>query len=268
MARKITRLTWEGEIPVTKWTLFYSRVLSLLAKKQGVALNLLLQSVPEGGLSEHEYKAVTSALRDLDLDSSIQVEEEETNEPVAAEEEEPEPEPVPPADSRQQARVRPIRASSATPRHSRPSDSKVIPTQAEISAMPEHDVTLWQNWNSLARHVDQAGRSLHERFGGAPIETGQFKEEIARISDYEPSGILATDYCYNLINEAECVFRFPVFEFLRRGSYRYLGPNFPYDGPVTWRPTGGDGPLVVGRWDKGRCYLRYDPRAARAKRLL
>ena len=99
------------------------------------------------------------------------------------------------------------------------------------------------------------------------MTTKQFKDEVTKVSHYNPSGILVTDFCYNLINEADYSFRFPLFEFLARGSYRYLGPNLLYDGPITWKPMGGDGLLVVGRWEKGRCYLRFDPRVARARRL-
>lgn len=266
MARKITKLTWEGKIPVTKWTLFYSRVLSLLAKKQGVDLHLILQSVPEGGISELEYRKIISALRDLDLDTTVQMEEEETDDPAVLQEEEPEfQEYEAPLDTKSE-RLRRTREGSDTPRHSRPSDSKVVPTQAEISGMPEHEVTLWKDWTAVARSVDQAGRNLHERFHGVPIATEQFREEVAKTSDYNPSGILITDYCYSLINEAPYSFCFPLFEFLERGTYRYLGANQAYNGLITWKPTGGNGPLTVGRWENGRCFLRYDPRAERAKR--
>ena len=132
--------------------------------------------------------------------------------------------------------------------------------------MPEYEVTLWKNWTDVDRDVDQAGRNLHVRFRGTPIATKQFKEEIAKISKYASSGTQPTDYSYNLLNEGEDVFLFPLFECLERGSYRYLGPNFEFDGPITWKPSGGDGTRIVGRWEKGRCYLQYDPRAARAKR--
>jgi hypothetical protein len=142
-----------------------------------------------------------------------------------------------------------------------PSNSKAIPNQAEVLSMPERDVTdtLWQNETMIARAVSEAGRKLHERLRGASFSKKQFENEIVPL--YRPGSVLASDYCYNRINEAKYSLCFPFFEYCGRNSYRYLGPHFSFKAEIEilWKPAGGKG-LVVGRWQRDRCYLRYDPR--------
>ena len=44
----------------------------------------------------------------------------------------------------------------------------------------------------------------------------------------------------------------PLFEHTDRGTYRYLGPNFLYNGPLSHFPQGQFEEYVIGRWNDGR----------------
>jgi hypothetical protein len=51
----------------------------------------------------------------------------------------------------------------------------------------------------------------------------------------EKSSILPSDYCYNRTNEGiNFQTHLHLFLSLNDGSYVYLGPQFPYNGPVYW----------------------------------
>lgn len=43
----------------------------------------------------------------------------------------------------------------------------------------------------------------------------------------------------------------PLFEHTDRGTYRYLGPDFPYNGPLSHFPQGQYEEYVIGRWNDG-----------------
>lgn len=77
-------------------------------------------------------------------------------------------------------------------------------------------------------------------------------EIVSRLfSEYAtaPSSVLHTDHCYNRINVQT---REPyIFEFLENGKYRYLGPNYLYEGDVFWHPKGQSNRVKVGFWVKG-----------------
>lgn len=50
------------------------------------------------------------------------------------------------------------------------------------------------------------------------------------------SSILLSDKCYNITNDGlSPTHDFRIFEFMGRGTYRYLGEGYPYTGYVTWK---------------------------------
>jgi hypothetical protein len=120
--------------------------------------------------------------------------------------------------------------------------------------------TLLDQWPRAAQIVNEAGRNLQAKFGEELLTTSAIKEEILRLGEgeYEPGSIQPQDYCFNLINKAPYSFCYPMFEWVDQGQYKYLGPNYPYTGPIFWRPVEGE--RQVGEWKDGDCYLRKDPR--------
>ena len=121
-------------------------------------------------------------------------------------------------------------------------------------------------WPRAAQIVNEAGRNLQAKFGEKLLTTSAIKQEIVRLGEgeYKPGSIQPQDYCFNLINKAPYSFCYPMFEWVERGRYRYLGPDHPYTGPIFWRPVRGR-ERQVGEWKDGACDLWEDPRRRATK---
>jgi hypothetical protein len=111
-------------------------------------------------------------------------------------------------------------------------------------------------WPEAAQVVNEAGSNLWLRFGEELLRARDISQEIERLGKgkYARGSILPSDYCYNLINKAPFSFRYPVFEWVERGKYTYLGPNYNYVGPILWKGR------QVGEWKSGVCDVWEDPR--------
>lgn len=81
------------------------------------------------------------------------------------------------------------------------------------------------------------------------IDLVKFKYKI------NESSIIPSDYCYNRMNlgkwQDSQLLDFNIFEYAARGSYIYLGEDYPYDGTIKHKAKGSGSELVVGRWTKG-----------------
>jgi hypothetical protein len=66
--------------------------------------------------------------------------------------------------------------------------------------------------------------------------------------------ILPPNYCYNSVNRDTTSFSVHLFESLRDGTFKCLGPSYPYSGPIYWEGE------EVGNWDQGKYQLWKDPR--------
>jgi hypothetical protein len=86
------------------------------------------------------------------------------------------------------------------------------------------------------------------------------KEEIVDLvlqayPETNPTSIIPSDYCYNLINKDPRSFQLQRFEFIRESKkYRWIGENFAYSGPIFWKAE------QVGIWENGKWELWSDPR--------
>jgi tetratricopeptide (TPR) repeat protein len=109
------------------------------------------------------------------------------------------------------------------------------------------------DWPAEARAVNEAGKTLAMRSGEAYLRAGDISGERVK------AGFRPTDYCYNRINKHPRACRYPVFERVGPGKYRYLGPNYPYTGSVYWKPK-GQPERQVGEWKAGVLHLWEDPR--------
>ena len=115
-------------------------------------------------------------------------------------------------------------------------------------------------WPRMAQTVNDDAAGLHAHYGEQGIPSEVLKREIERIGGYARDSILAPDYCYNVINRASFSFRHPVLVRVERGRYEYVSPNYPYTGPVMWKPK-QEAERQVGSWEHGVCRLEFDPRA-------
>ena len=115
------------------------------------------------------------------------------------------------------------------------------------------------NQNEPAKIVEEVGERLQSKYGKEPIPTSVIQREIERLGSYARGSVLPSDYCYNLLNRSPYSFKYPVFIRTERGRYKYVGPNYPYTGPILWKPQNGK-EKQVGRWNAGKCNLDEDPR--------
>ncbi len=116
-----------------------------------------------------------------------------------------------------------------------------------------------QAWPKMPQVVNEAAARLHTQYGNEGMPSEALKREIERIGDYGRDSVVPSDYCYNVINRASSSFRHRVLVRVRRGRYKYVGPNHVYTGPIMWRPK-QENERQVGSWSNGICGLELDPR--------
>lgn len=68
-------LLWEGEVPWTKWTQFYTKVLSRFASAGGLTLHVRAEIEPPEGVSAQSKADTESALNDLGLSGQVTAKE-------------------------------------------------------------------------------------------------------------------------------------------------------------------------------------------------
>lgn len=102
---------------------------------------------------------------------------------------------------------------------------------------------------------------------GQEFSRDQIIEKVLLVIDPKKESILPTDFCYNRINNG-INFKQHLFEYLPNNSknkkkgqdaykFKYLGPGYPYSGPIQWKPKGKE-EETVGFWEKGRyCLWKY-----------
>jgi len=101
---------------------------------------------------------------------------------------------------------------------------------------------------------------------GALLSTAEIAEEMRVAFSTTRTGVLPSDYCYNVWNLPIRRRRY-LFELVEKEVYRYLGPDYPYSGPMVWRPRNGGPEVVVGQWSAGKqtMFFRDADLEARAK---
>ena len=115
--------------------------------------------------------------------------------------------------------------------------------------------------NRIAATLEEIGENLKTIFKDQPIPKYAIDKEL-KLKGYSLGSILASDYCYNLINKASYSCVYPLFEWVKKGNYYYLGPNYKYNGDIYWKPKGSK-IQKVGFWKDGICNLSFDPRKNR-----
>lgn len=104
------------------------------------------------------------------------------------------------------------------------------------------------NWPKMARAINEASKQLQAKYMNADIPSAELEQLAEKIGNSGANSIFPPDYCYNRINKAKFSFEHAVLVFQARGWYRYVGPHFPYDGPIFWHPKGKDeNKLVNGK---------------------
>jgi hypothetical protein len=71
---KVQGVRWEGELPWQKWQLFYSKILSGLAREH-LRITVRFESHPEGGLLRERVQDLREGLSELGLDDRVETDD-------------------------------------------------------------------------------------------------------------------------------------------------------------------------------------------------
>lgn len=82
------------------------------------------------------------------------------------------------------------------------------------------------------------------------ITSKQMRDILEERFGRNPGSVILSDYCYNRYNRG-IEFTKHLFEHLNDGTYKYLGENFNYTGPIYHKPRGQNKEIIVGEWING-----------------
>jgi hypothetical protein len=71
LAKEVTSLSWQGEVPPQKWMNFYTKVLSKFAASKGLKLTVRFELSSDGAISSQQIEETRVALRELGLDDNV-----------------------------------------------------------------------------------------------------------------------------------------------------------------------------------------------------
>lgn len=99
---------------------------------------------------------------------------------------------------------------------------------------------------------------IRAAFENTPIHSFFDKQQIKhklKTAGMSEGSINPADYCYNRINQDKAsdstLLSFNIFRYVDRGQYEYLGENYPFSGPVIYKPKGPDPEKVIGHLRDG-----------------
>lgn len=92
------------------------------------------------------------------------------------------------------------------------------------------------------------------------MTTAQIKQLLSENGIEQDIMFQPPDYSYNRTNKGlpEFANGVHIFEYVKRGTYRLLGENYPYSGPVKTKPQGQQNTYVVGYWNDGSLEIWKD----------
>jgi len=111
--------------------------------------------------------------------------------------------------------------------------------QREVTAKRtgEHsDLTDLSSFPRIVQELAQAAIKLQTKYG-KNIPRKELNKEVHKYGHYKLSSIMPSDYCYDRKNASKISNKWRIFlDHDRYGFYEYVGPNYPYTGPVRSRP--------------------------------
>lgn len=128
------------------------------------------------------------------------------------------------------------------------SDDDFFPTTS-------NKININQSLLTIEEQVIETVNNLIEDYGLGYIATSQ---EIYKIilDEYgtKPGSIIPSDYCYNRINNGISLDKPTLFEYIKRGQYKCLGMDYPYNGAIYHKAK--DMPeILVGKCVNGERFL-------------
>lgn len=99
--------------------------------------------------------------------------------------------------------------------------------------------------------VEKIARRLQDVYGEQLIPASDLERAIIETTSER---LHPSDFCYNMVNKDKNSMVYPFLVQIRRGYYRYIGLNQPYDGIIYWKSK------IVGLWQNGVFTMWEDPR--------
>ena len=104
---------------------------------------------------------------------------------------------------------------------------------------------------SMLDAIHQVCTRWKQEHGDEPIPASWIREQVEDLRQQKPGAGLPADGCYNRVNAPTERDNKPVFEYVARGLYRYLGPNYRYTGFILHCDKNGQ-ERIIGRWEDGQ----------------
>lgn len=96
---------------------------------------------------------------------------------------------------------------------------------------------------------DQINQVLNNRKNDI-ITLKEMKYILRQTYGTNPGSVVLTDYCYNRFKNG-INFKKHIFEYIKRGTFKYLGENYPYTGKIYHKPKGQKSEIIIGEWNNG-----------------
>lgn len=100
-------------------------------------------------------------------------------------------------------------------------------------------------------------RMIEEHGHGHIVTTSEIVNYIHINHGVNESSIIPSDYCYNRFNSGITDKSPAVFEYLKPGTYKCLGENYPYNGTIYHKPKGSY-EIAVGKCINGIRFIAPD----------
>ena len=91
-------------------------------------------------------------------------------------------------------------------------------------------------------------------YGEQPVHVQYFNEVVVARSKCTLKAVCVADHCYNSHNSGNSVHLAKPKYFLRKShdTYVYVGPDYPYTGPIYHKAKGAKVAVVIGHRVKGK----------------
>jgi hypothetical protein len=104
----------------------------------------------------------------------------------------------------------------------------------------------------IEKALERVARRLRQIHGDRPIPRAEMVRQVSVECGCARGSVIPSDYCYDRINDGiRPREHAPMFVHEGRGLYRFVGRNYPYDGPLYHHPKSGLR-QQVGQWVAGR----------------
>lgn len=96
---------------------------------------------------------------------------------------------------------------------------------------------------------------------GQLISRTEIIERVNYLYGTNKTSIIPSDYCYNRVNLDKTAHDFKnghprLLEWVKKGLYKYLGPNYNYTGKIYHKNKNSNKDCAVGEWNNGE-YVFY-----------